>query len=108
MTTYCTMCKAQLDEGRTFRGSRFCSQNCANEYARQRRSLRGRPSVPVMRTASTPATKGKAVVPGRHRGRNRSARPVGGQTVNDDREWFWMLFDAATESYGYSYDQMMA
>jgi hypothetical protein len=23
--------------------------------------------------------------------------------VNDDREWFWMLFDAATESYGYSY-----
>jgi hypothetical protein len=40
MTTYCTMCKAQLDEGRTFRGSRFCSQNCANEYARQRRSLR--------------------------------------------------------------------
>ena len=40
MIVFCSLCAHELDARRTFRGSRFCSTDCANEYARQRRSLR--------------------------------------------------------------------
>lgn len=66
MIVYCTWCKAQLDERRTYRGSRFCSQVCADRYARERRNLRaGKACRLCGREARKP--KQKKAVPTQHK-----------------------------------------
>jgi predicted nucleic acid-binding Zn ribbon protein len=38
--TYCTICKAEIDEKRYARGSRFCSPECAKTASKERRDWR--------------------------------------------------------------------